>query len=299
MKQNFYKSFLVTALLFFNITISANEKFIVSTDWLSKHINDKNIIIFQVGEKDNYEDEHIPGAYFIDYNDYAPEMNGLYRQMPSVEKLKTVFESYGITNNSKIVLYTTDWITPMTRLYLALDFIGLGDNTVILDGAIEKWKNEKRKTTETVPAKKKGNIIPKKNDIIAAKEFLLKNLNNSGITIIDARTEDYYSATSEHDNYPRPGHITGAFNIQFTDLTSEKSPYLFKSENELKKIFEKAFVKKDNTTVAYCHIGQQASLVYFVGKILGYNMKLYDGSFQEWSADENCPVTGKVKVKRN
>lgn len=295
----FYKIFFITAFLFFNITNSGSDKFIVTADWLSKHINDSNIIIFQVGEKEAYEAGHIPGAYFIGYDEYAPKMDGLYRQMPSPENLKSLFENYGISNNSKIILYTTDWITPMTRLYLTLDFIGLGDNTVILDGGIEKWKSEEHKITKEIPAKKKGNILIKPKDIIATKDYILKNMNEPNTTIIDARTEDYYSATSEHDNYPRPGHITGAFNIQFTDLTSEKSPYLFKSINELKKIFENAFVKKNNTTVAYCHIGQQASLVYFVGKMLGYNMKLYDGSFQEWSADENCPVTGKVKVKRN
>ena len=40
----------------------------------------------------------------------------------------------------------------------------------------------------------------------------------------------------------------------------------------------------------YCHIGQQASLLYFVAKYLGYDAHLYDGSFQDWSNRSELPV---------
>jgi thiosulfate/3-mercaptopyruvate sulfurtransferase len=42
--------------------------------------------------------------------------------------------------------------------------------------------------------------------------------------------------------------------------------------------------------VAYCHIGQQASLLWFVATYLGYEARIFDGSFQEWSGTERLPV---------
>ena len=300
MKLRYKLLVIFTAILSLTSLTVAQKKFIVSADWLSKHLNDKNLVLLQVGNKDSYNDAHIPGAWYISFDDYAPtDKNGLHRQMPAVEYLVSLFEKYGITNDSRIILYTDDWVTPTARLYLTLDFIGLGDQTSILDGGIINWQNENRKVTIELPKPKKGKITPIPQNIIATKDYVLNHLSDPSTTIIDARTEDFYSATADMDHYPRPGHISGAYNIQFTDLTEEESPYLFKSENELKKYYDDAFVKKENTTVAYCHIGQQASLIYFIGKMLGYNMKLYDGSFEEWSADENCPVTGKVKVQRN
>ncbi len=42
--------------------------------------------------------------------------------------------------------------------------------------------------------------------------------------------------------------------------------------------------------MTYCHIGQQGTMDYFAAKSLGYNVKLYDGSFQEWSRSLDLPV---------
>jgi thiosulfate/3-mercaptopyruvate sulfurtransferase len=55
-------------------------------------------------------------------------------------------------------------------------------------------------------------------------------------------------------------------------------------------MFRSADIKAGSHIVAYCHIGQQASLVYFVAKFLGYGVSLYDGSFEDWSARPELPV---------
>ena len=48
-------------------------------------------------------------------------------------------------------------------------------------------------------------------------------------------------------------------------------------------LFDAAGVRPGDTVVAYCHIGQQATTVIFAGRTLGLDVKLYDGSFEEWS----------------
>jgi thiosulfate/3-mercaptopyruvate sulfurtransferase len=64
----------------------------------------------------------------------------------------------------------------------------------------------------------------------------------------------------------------------------------FKTEEALRQIFSNAGVKQSDTVATYCHIGQQASLLYFVAKYLGYDAHLYDGSFDEWSKRADLPV---------
>jgi len=42
--------------------------------------------------------------------------------------------------------------------------------------------------------------------------------------------------------------------------------------------------------VSYCHIGQQASLIYFVARYLGYDARLFDGSWEDWSRHADLPA---------
>jgi thiosulfate/3-mercaptopyruvate sulfurtransferase len=44
--------------------------------------------------------------------------------------------------------------------------------------------------------------------------------------------------------------------------------------------------------VAYCHIGQQATAVLFAARTLGHPVRLYDGSFEDWSRRTELPVEG-------
>jgi thiosulfate/3-mercaptopyruvate sulfurtransferase len=71
-----------------------------------------------------------------------------------------------------------------------------------------------------------------------------------------------------------------------TDSTNK-----MKSSVELQKVFDDAGIPRGNTTVTYCHVGQQATLVYYAAQCLGYDAKVYDGSFEDWNVrDDSYPV---------
>ena len=58
---------------------------------------------------------------------------------------------------------------------------------------------------------------------------------------------------------------------------------LLKTEEELRKLYEKAGITPDHKVVTYCHSGMQASQAYFTLKYLGYDVSMYDGSMSEWT----------------
>ncbi len=75
----------------------------------------------------------------------------------------------------------------------------------------------------------------------------------------------------------------------------------FKSAAALRQLFDAADVKQSDHVATYCHIGQQASLLYFAARYLGYDAHLYDGSFEDWSRRSELPVNktgGKTDAKR-
>jgi thiosulfate/3-mercaptopyruvate sulfurtransferase len=107
----------------------------------------------------------------------------------------------------------------------------------------------------------------------------------TGTALLDARAPQFYAGNG--GGYPRPGHIPTAQNLPFSTLSTNG---VLKPAAELRPLFAGAGATAGTPVVAYCHIGQQASLLWFVATYLGYEARIFDGSFQEWSGTERLPV---------
>jgi thiosulfate/3-mercaptopyruvate sulfurtransferase len=191
----------------------------------------------------------------------------------------------GISNNSHVVVcHVKNEVSPSARMFLTLEHLGLKGQVSFLNGGLDAWKKEGLPVTSEVPAVKSGNFKVKAKTLLVDKEYVQKTLQ-TGI-IVDARPPRYYDG--EPTGYLRNGHITGAKNIPYTELVNTSNK--FKSIDSLQNYFTPVVPDKKSEVVAYCFIGQTASVVYMAGRMLGYDMKLYDGSMQEWSYLENLPM---------
>ena len=292
---------LITALLFTSALLAQaqnpklNDSLIVTTDWLAKHLNDDSLVLLQVGEKDEYMSSHIPRAQFIQLADIStPRGQGLTLELPPVDQLKATFEKLGVSDDSRIVIYFgKDWVTPTSRVFMTLDYLGFGDRTSILDGGLPMWRAEGKPVTGDLVEPKKGSLTPHLNSkLIVDAAWVKNNLDKPEVRILDARAPQFYTG-AEQGRMPRGGHIPRAKNIPFSSLV-EDSNNKFKSANALRDLFNAADVKPNSSVATYCHIGQQASLLYFVARYLGYDAHVYDGSFEDWSQRTELPVEKSI-----
>lgn len=275
-----------------------NERLIVTTDWLAKNLDDASLVLLQVGDKDEYMAGHIPRAQFIQTSDLStPRGQGLTLELPPVEQLKATLEKFGISNDSRIVIYFgKDWVSPTTRVFMTLDYLGLGERTSILDGGLPAWRSEGKPVTEEIIEPKKGNFTAHPNmNLVVDAAWVKENLNKPNVRILDARAPQFYTG-AEQGRMPRAGHIPSAKNIPFSSLVEESNK--FKSAAALQELFKAAEVKPSTTVATYCHIGQQATLLYFVARYLGYDAHVYDGSFEDWSNRSELPVEKSKEGKQ-
>jgi thiosulfate/3-mercaptopyruvate sulfurtransferase len=267
------------------------DSMLVSTAWLAGHLQDPNLVILSIGQKAEYVQGHIPGALYLEYADtrLAKSSANLTFELPPMADLVEVFGKLGVTNDSHIILYfSKDMVAPTTRVFLTLDAMGLASRTSILDGGFPVWQSEGRPVSREARLVIRGKLEPcPQNDVITGIDDVRANLHRPGVAIVDARDLEYYSGTS-HGDGKRAGHIPGARGLTYSTLLDDSGK--FRPPALLAAMFRDAGIQSGDRVVAYCHIGQQATVVYFVARYLGYDARLYDGSWEDWSAHTELPA---------
>src|SRR5262249_52612101 len=131
------------------------DSLLVSTSWLASRLNDANLVILEVGDRADYDKQHIPGARAVSLDDIAVSDRvgtGLTLELPQPDQLRDALAKLGISDNSRIVVYyDRDRVTAATRVVFTLDYAGLGARTSLLDGGMTAWTRDGRPTTTDVP----------------------------------------------------------------------------------------------------------------------------------------------------
>lgn len=277
------------SILFLLISFISSGQILVSPQWLNEHKQDPKLVVLQVSYLQfDYDREHIPGSRYLWTGWLAPDSpTGAYN-MPDAKTATDVLQRLGINSDSYIVVsHMRNEVSPAARMFLTLENLGLKGKVSFLNGGLEAWKKEGYTVTKEIPVVKKGNISVKPGNILVDKDYVLKTMSSGKGVIVDARMKRYYDG--EPVGNPRDGHIKGALNIPYPDMINQTT-YLFKPVDSLSYYFTPVVPDKNKEIVTYCFIGQTASVIYMTGRILGYDVKLYDGSLQEWSRIEELPM---------
>jgi len=261
---------------------------LVDTDWLAQHLSDRDLILLHSGSKPGYDAEHIRGARQIMDMDITRSSNTDAYDLPPVEQLRAKFTTLGISDDSRIVVYTgADAAVPSTtRILFTLDYLGLGDRTSLLNGGLAAWKRADREVTSVATVIMPGKLSarPTKN-VVADIAFVRSIGQKAGHRLVDARAPVYFNGTEP--SHGADGHIPGALSIPFSQVINSQQMI---DRARAEELFRAAGIKPGETIVAYCHIGQQATAVIFAARVLGHPVMLYDGSMHDWTMINKGPV---------
>ena len=271
---------------------------LVSTDWLYKNLNDKNIRILECSEDElSYDEWHIPNALKISWqNDLRSKE---WRDYISKSEFEALMSKLGITNETKVILYgdKANWFA--CAAFWLFRYYG-HEELYILDGGRKKWKDEgKPITNEIIQVNKTTYKAKDRDESIRAYLYEIKKSiaeNRKDFILVDIRSPMEYSgeivSVLPEESAYIGGHIPGAVNIPWNENVNQD--WTFKSVEELKKLYESKGVTPDKEVIVYCRIGERSAINWFVLKeILKYpRVKNYDGSWTEWGNSV------RTKVKR-
>ncbi len=228
--------------------------------------------------------------------------SGLLMEVPAQAELLATMGNAGIGVDSWVVVVNNTEVNGVPPSYPRAQTTRVADTLLyagvrkvsILDGGTTKWTREgKPLSTEVVtrtPGVYDGRVLER---MFVSKEYVESTIGSARTVLIDARDANVYTGEVVESFAPRPGHIPTALSLPGPSVWNDDGT--FKSEEELQALVSALGVRRSSEVIVYCGVGGYASGWWFVLKeVLGYrNVKLYDGSAQEWAADPDAPlVTG-------
>ncbi len=255
---------------------------LVTVNWLEKHLNDADVLIFDASPTKIYTAKHIPGAISVDIFTYGVE------EMP-VADVEQRYQSLGISSGEKIVMYDQGGTMLATRLFFSLYYHGVpAKDLLILDGGLFKWQEAGLPITkDPTPAPKKGSFkIENLNEDVRVKlpEFLTASGDLVNNALVEALGADWHFG--EVQAFNKAGHIPNG--ILAPSANFYNPDRTFKSPEEIRRMLTYLGISPEQQIYTYCGGGVAASVPFFAAKfILNYpRVKLYPESEMGWVSDE-------------
>ncbi|MCE5363245.1 sulfurtransferase [Pseudomonas anguilliseptica] len=295
LKTLFGAGLLAAASLLQSAQALAASDVLVTTEWLEKNLNNPKVRIIEVSVTPGvYERGHIPGA--VNFAWHRDLVDPVRRDIASQENFQALLRKSGISADTTTVLYgdNNNWFAAWGAW--VFDVYGV-DNVKLLDGGRVKWEAEKRALDNRAKTPVAGNVTVKAAnkqlraflpDVIAAAE------KRSDVQLVDIRSADEYNGKvfapqGVQELAVRAGHVPGAVNVPWGQAVAADGT--FKSAEELKKVYGAVGIDGSKPIITYCRIGERSSHTWFaLKKILGYDVRNYDGSWTEYGNAVGVPV---------
>ena len=267
---------------------------IVSTDWLAGKLGDPSVVVVDArpGQRD-YLAAHLPGAQLLSPENLRSSARGVPGEIYPPEVLAVAVGRLGIGSASHVVVYGTENDPDAALVASVLRIAGLV-RVSILDGGWKRWSAEGRSVTSERPAvtPAKPVLVPDPR-ALASLDDVRRAVENRGAVLLDVRPPEQYSA----------GRIPGAVNRFWKkDFAEEGTPKagLFLPAAELRRQYEAIGITGERSVIVYCNSGHMAAAAYYnLRHVLGYgSVRLYDGSWLEWSAVPGLPKETTPAIER-
>ncbi len=236
-----------------------------------------------------YTAGHVPGAVYLDLDaDLAspPGPRGRH-PLPDLAGLARRLGAIGVGSRHDVVVYDQVGSMYAARAWWLLRYMG-HERVRVLDGGFSAYLAAGGPVTTEVPSHPSSVFeLEPRTDMVLDLDQLRARLDDPGLVILDARAPERYRGENEPLD-PKAGHIPGALNMPYA---ASVGPDGMPSPGELQRLYRLGRLPATGDVVAYCGSGVSAAHLVLALEVAGKKgVKLYPGSWSEWSRRDDMPV---------
>ncbi len=261
---------------------------LIEPDALREQLDDPGLAVIDLGRDTTYPELHIPGASHLPYTQITTYRHPVYGLLPEPEPLEALFCGLGIGPDTHVVAYDDEGGGNASRLLWTLHAMG-HPHYSLLNGGLHAWANEGHPCSRTQTPRKPARFQAQPDhSVVADADYILRRLDAPDLALWDARSVQEYRGVSRFSQYP--GHIPGAANLDWLEVTDRQANMRLKPESELRALLSGLGITPDKEVITYCQTHHRSSLTWFVLRLLGYERcKGYPGSWSDWGNRDDTP----------
>ena len=257
---------------------------LIEPEQFAPFLENENIRIIDLSRESVFEQLHLPQAVLVRPKELLVQdglTNGL---LPDTEQLQALINRLGLTAAHHVVVYDDEGGAWAGRFIWNLHCAGFY-HTSLLNGGIHAWLAAGLPISSEeyrVPAVSRSFIVDtsQQQDYRIQYDELAQAVAEQRVQLWDCRSEEEYTGIRLAAR--RGGHIKGAKWYEWSTAIHRQNHLKLHPLNYIQQQLEQRGFDLSQPVVVYCQSHHRSGLAYIIGRLLNWQIRVYDAAWSEW-----------------